>query len=218
VLMARHRKGCRAIEHCRAFRATPGKRDDLIVQTAQADGHGVVVGLEIEGGSGGLAQFHALEKRLKSMGYRVVGARPSSMTDREQRTMTRGSSNMSAKTSRADPVASCLERGFQRRGEGPDSGAPWHAQDAGKPLSDQTDGIRLFAGPWTADFLSIVEGFPDAATCDEVDAVSGAWAWLEAHPLGIRQPFGNISAQRKGVTHDLHPDDRPQQSSRWLTP
>ncbi|MHC5044921.1 MAG: hypothetical protein ACYTGI_21395 [Planctomycetota bacterium] len=217
VLMARHRRGVRAIEHCRAFRATPGKRDDLIVQTAQADGHSVTVGLEIEGGSGGLAQFHALEKRLRAQGYRVVGARPSSMTDREARTMTRGSASMSAKTSRADPVASCLERGFQRRGEGPDTGAPWHGVDADKSVHDQTDGIRLFAGPWTADFLSIVEGFPDAATCDEVDATSGAWAWLEANPLGNRQPFGNIP-QRRNVTHDVHPDDRQERTSRWHMP
>ena len=218
VLMARHRRGVRAIEHCRSFRATPGKRDDLIVQTAQGDGHGVTVGLEIEGGSGGLAQFHALEKRLRTLGFRVVGARPSGMTDREQRSMTRGGGSMSAKTSRADPVASCLERGYQRRGEGPDTGAPWHAADAGVGVPNERDGIRLFSGPWTADYLSIVEGFPDAATCDEVDATSGAWAWLEAHPLGARQPFGSMSAERNNSSHDLHPDDRPQPSSRWLTP
>lgn len=125
---------------------------------------------------------------------------------------------MSAKTSRADPVASCLERGYQRRGEGPDTGAPWHAADAGLSIMDERDGIRLFAGPWTADYLSIVEGFPDAATCDEVDATTGAWAWLEAHPLGARQPFGSMSQQRKASSHDEHPDDRPAPSSRWLTP
>ena len=216
VLMARHVRGCRAIEHCRSFRATPGKRADLIVQTAQADGHHVVVGLEIEGGSGGLAQFHALEKRLQQMGYKVVGARPKSeQTAREQRSVVRGSTNLNAKMSRADPVASCLERGYQRRGEGPATGASWHAADANVGPGYERDGLRLFAGPWTADYLNIVEGFPDSPTCDEVDATSGAWAWLEAHPKGITQP----RARRRAVVPQGHPEDlEDQEHPRFLRP
>ena len=217
VLMARHARGVRAIEHCRSFRATPGKRDDLIVQTAQADGHHVIVGLEIEGGSGGIAQFHALEKRLQSMGYRVVGARPKSeQTPREQRTVVRGAGNMNAKMGRADPVASCLERGYQRRGEGLPTGAPWWGADASvSDVGMERDGIRLFAGAWTSDYLNIVEGFPDAPTCDEVDATSGAWSWLEAHPKGIRMPMARERAQ----AINAHPEDLESvQQPRFLRP
>ncbi len=209
VRVARHRSGVRAVEHCRAFRATPGKRDDLIVQTAQADGPSVVVGLEIEPGSGGIAQFHALETRLKAQGFRVVGARPKVLHgDKENQLVIRATGAMAGKQGRADPVASCLERGYQRRGEGPRTAAPWWGVDATKPVAEQADGLRLVSGPWTSDFLSIVEGFPDGATCDEVDALSGAWAYLEAHPFGLRVP-GNRPRPAAVASAESHPDDRP---------
>ena len=215
VRMARHRSGVRAIEHCRAFRATPGKRDDLIVQTAQADGPSVVVGLEIEPGSGGIAQFEALKVRLESQGFRVAGARPKQphQSDREERLIVRNTTSMSAKQGRADPVASCLERGYQRRGEGPRTEAPWWGVDSDRPVRAQGDGLRLFSGPWTSDYLSIVEGFPDAATCDEVDATSGAYAWLEAHPFGLRDA-GAIPREAAETGDDTHPDDRPDPDER----
>lgn len=224
VRMARHRSGVRAVEHCRSFRATPGKRDDLIVQTAKADGYGVTVGLEIEGGSGGPAQFEALSKRLRSQGFRVVGARPRvgahELSDREKATMLRQPTHETGKAGRADPVASCLERGYQRRGEGPDTGGPWWGADRIAPVTEQRDGIRLFAGPWTQGYLDVLEGFPDGATCDEVDATSGAWAWLEAHPVGSAVPPAPRAVSAPASSPDTHPDDRdeiPSRRKRWGT-
>ncbi len=212
VLMARHRNGVRAVEHARAFRATPGRRDDLIVQQAQADGHGVIVGIEIEAGSGGPAQFLALEKRLRSQGFRVAGARPKAeLTTAEGRLLTRQPGSMSGKEARADPVASCLERGAQRRGEVPDSGAPWYGIDRDLPPYAQRDGIRLFSGPWVQEFLDEIEGFPDGACCDLVDAMSGAWAWLEAHPMGSQLPLAQENAAQLSST--AHPEDREQQQT-----
>lgn len=186
VRMARHRSGVRAIEHCRAFRATPGLRDDLIVQTAQADGPSVTVGIEIEPGSGGIAQFHSLERRLKSLGFRVVGARPKAeSTHAEQMTMMMAPSSDRGKALRAAPVSSCLHRGWQRRSNPADNnGCEWWGNDFNKPLEQERDGIRLFAGPWTQSYLDVICEFPNGATCDEVDATSGAWAYLEAHPAG----------------------------------
>ena len=214
VRMARHRSGVRAIEHGRAFKATPGKRDDLIVQTAKADGRGVYVGIEIEPGSGGVAQFHALERRLKSSGYRVIGARPrAELTDAEGKTMTKTPSASTGKEARADPVASCLERGYQRRGECPDTGGDWWGLDSGKDLVSEQDGIRLFTGTWTQDFLDEVEGFPDGELCDYVDATSGAWSWLEAHPFGVRQPSTRRSSGEAAEQHDLHPSQRTPRTS-----
>lgn len=211
VRMARGRHGVRAIEHCRAFRATPGKRDDLIVQQAQADGRGVIVGIEIEGGSGGPAQFAALETRLKALGYRVVGARPrAELTDAEGKRLMRNPTHEKGKAARADPVASCLERGYQRRGECQDTGGPWWGLDIGKDVSMHKDGLRLFAGPWTQAYLDIVEGFPEADTCDEVDATSGAWAWLEAHPMGQRLAMPDHDRRGPAELHNIHPEDRPE--------
>ena len=209
VRMARHRSGVRAIEHGRAFKATPGKRDDLIVQTAQGDGHSVYVGIEIEGGSGGPAQFYALEKRLKAEGFKVIGARPrAELTTAEGKTMLRNPTGATGKEARADPVASCLERGYQRRGECPDTGGTWWGLDQNRNLSNERDGLRLFAGSWTQDYLDEVEGFPDADLCDYVDATSGAWSWLEAHPFGMRLAGGRRQTVSVGELYDIHPADR----------
>lgn len=193
VRMARSPHGARAIEHAIAFRATPGARDDRIIQTAQADGHAVTVGIEIEGGSGGPAQFHALERRLNAEGFRVVGARPrAELTDAEGKVLIRNPTHVTGKQARWDPVASCLERGHQRRGECPDSGAPWWGADIDRSAFEGRDGIRLFAGPWTQGYLDEVEGVPGDGDvlCDLADATAGAWAWLEtrgfSHPPAVQ--------------------------------
>lgn len=211
VLMSRLVSGVRIVEHCRSFRRTPGARDDLIVQQARLDGKSVTVGIEIEGGSGGLAQFESLERRLRREGFQVVGARPrAELSDRDAKAMLRNPIGERGKMARAEPVASCLERGWQRRacdGLGEDTGASWWAADAGKPILDQKDGIRIVGGEWTQNYLDVLEGFPDAATCDEVDATSGAWAWLEAHPAGLSvapQPKKSIETP----SEIEHPDVR----------
>jgi len=222
VLMARHVRGVRAIEHVRRFRATPGKRDDLIVQTAKSDGHTVIVGIEIEGGSGGEAQFETLGKRLKSHGFRCVGKRPRAMlTDREGRLIVSNPIAERGKAARADPVASCLERGYQRRGECVDTGGEWWGLDIGKAVTDQQDGIRMFAGPWNVPYLDEVELFPtDGVPCDQVDATSGAWAWLEAHSAGTSRPVP--MPERKVAIVDGHAlrEDRfnrdKDRRGRWL--
>lgn len=214
VLMARTRNGARFIEHGVAFRKTPGSRDDAIVKQAKIDGHGVYVGIEIEGGSGGPAQFEALEKRLKTEGFKAVGARPATMTDKEKKTMTRAASSDSAKAARADPVASCLERGYQRRGECPDTGGPWWGADRGKAPSEERDGIRIFVGPWVQAYLDEVEGFPDIPLKDFADATTGAWAWLEAHPFGLRTPYRKIEQEASAEPQNIHPLDRREANGR----
>lgn len=223
VLMARMRSGVRVVEHATAFKATPGKRDAKIAQQAHIDGRGVIVGLEIEGGSGGPAQFEALSKRLHDEGFRVVGARPKAeLDDAEAKSLVRAQVSVKGKEGRADPVASCLERGHQRRGECPDSGEPWWGLDAGKGLGDQRDGLRLVAGAWTQDYLDEIESFPKATLCDLVDATTGAWAWLEAHPFGLSSPIVEAKTIAQAVElANMHPDDRPERrgdrdrAGRW---
>ena len=216
VLMARHINGVRVIEHAVAFRATPGKRDDLIVKQARIDGPNVYVGIEIEPGSGGLAQFYALEKRLKGLGFKVVGAKPrEQLKDERDAYLMREPNTLAAKAARADPVASCLERGYQRRGECPDTGSPWWGLDRGKALREQRDGIRLFYGPWVRDYLTELESFPDIDLCDYVDATSGAWAWLEIHGKRLQKPPVVPKKQKVGKNQfDMHPEEREELKKR----
>lgn len=51
----------------------PAERDRMIAQTATMDGHSVRIRIEQEGGSGGIAQVHAIVRRLA--GYNVEGIR-----------------------------------------------------------------------------------------------------------------------------------------------
>jgi len=99
--MLRDLRGHYAVEHAVRFRATPGKRDDLICDVAKTDGRTVNVGIEIEPGSGGQAQFDALERRLRVMGVRAIGQKPTG-----------------DKATRCDPVASELERGHREEWQG----------------------------------------------------------------------------------------------------
>lgn len=205
--MARHVNGCRAIEHVMAFRKVPGERDNLIVQTARADGRDVVVHIEIEGGSGGIAQYLAIEKRLKAEGFQVDGDRPGTHRRPIDAIYSmRNPSAPAAKMQRAAPVASTCYRGYVRRGEGGDESDPEFGMDADRHHSLQRDGLRLFAGQWTAAFLDQVVGFPDVPYFDIVDAMSGAYQWLETHAPGARKAPA-IVQPRLAVTPDTHPDD-----------
>ena len=215
VRIARLPSGVRVVEHAKAFRATPGSRDDAIVQTAQADGRGVTVGIEIEGGSGGLAQFLNLERRLKAQGYRVVGARPTSdLKDRERNVLLRQSDRRASKAMRADPVASCLERGYIRRGEGGAEDSPMFGLDRDMPLHRQRDGVRCLSGSWSQAYLDELIGFPAGHLCDLVDATSGAWSWLEANPYSRQPSLPHTKPSAKMMDVDQHPDDRRDKSSR----
>lgn len=221
VRMVRLRSGVRVIAHAVAFRKTPGARDAAIVRQAQLDGRGTVVGLEIEGGSGGPAQFEALRDRLRAKGFRVVGARPRdpARSEQDERRVIRSAVHVTGKAARADPVASCLERGFQRRGECSDTGEPWWGEDIGCGPFEARDGIRLALGPWTQEYLDEIEGFPDeAALLDYVDATSGAWAWLEAHPYGHRVAMEVHEPAREPVQpQDVHPEDRERNGRNGST-
>lgn len=228
VKMARHRSGVYAIEHCVSFKATPGRRDARIIDIAKSDGPAVTVGLEVEPGSGGIAQVESISERLKLIGIRCVYARPTrpkSMVDeREKIYVVRASSSNNGKAARCDPVAACLERGYSRRGEGEEwdsvtqDRVPWWGEDADKPPDQQRDGIRLFSGSWTQSYLDIVEGFPGDGNnrVDEADATSGAWSWLKSHPMGSTQAF-ELKKDKVLTGSDefraTNPAERPKQDS-----
>ena len=238
VLQAKHRMGVIAVEHCRSFKANPGLRDDWILQQAKLDGYHTTVGFEIEPGSGGIAQFEAIEKRLRKAGYRVVGSRPRAPLHTVEGRLHKHPATSKGKEGRADPVAACLQRGYIRRGECPRSecgslSLQW-GLDEGRSTIHQRDGIRLFAGDWTQKYLDSIEGFPpefaSEGSFDEVDATSGGFDWLKTQNIGMRFP---IEVQKELVvdSYDIHPEDRtvdyskggdswvPRRTSgRFLTP
>lgn len=100
VLMARRRDGTIWILSVVKGRWTPGARDEVILQTAKADGPGVVVLIEKEPGSGGIAQIETLVRLL--VGHRVVSG---------ELTGDKGT--------RAGPLASFAERGLVKLVNGP---------------------------------------------------------------------------------------------------
>ena len=221
IRMAQLRGGVRVLEHATAFRATPGARNDRIVQTAKSDGPHVVVGLEVEGGSGGIAQVEALAGKLRAEGIRVSWARPRAPvapTDKAKTWITRQPVEK-GKPARAAPVSASLERGYIRRGEGEDDGSPEWGVDAGVGLEQQGDGIRCHAGAWNTDFFDEIEGFPGtpeqpAPLMDYVDAMSGAWAYLEVHGMGRSRPPRGRRQTVPAQTQDVHPDLRPEPRER----
>ena len=100
VKLARDGQRIYYIAHCVSGRWTPGKRDNVIRQTAMADTKSVRVFLEEEGGSGGKAQVEALTRFLPE--FWVRGIKPTG-----------------DKVTRAGPVASAAEIGNVRIVDGP---------------------------------------------------------------------------------------------------
>jgi len=223
VLMARHSRGVRAVEHCISFRLTPGARDGRIVQVAQADGPTVVQYLEVEPGSGGIAQVLGLEEKLKAAGCRVVYARPKmEMSRSEAERLAVNPEHAKGKVGRAIPVSTCLYRGHVQRGECPDTGDPWWGVDRGKATTSQSDGIRLFAGAWTQAYLDDMEPFPvmlegnsqKIVRADKTDATTGAWSYTEAHKPGGNRAGREIKPHTPAELQNVHPADRPDVSSK----
>jgi len=220
VLMARHRRGVRAVEHCTSFRLTPGARDGRIIQQAKIDGPNVIQHLEVEPGSGGISQVLSLERMLRDAGSRVSYARPKAdQTRAEAQHIHAAQSTTKGKEGRAEPVSSCLYRGYVRRGECNDTGDPWWGVERGWHTADQTDGIRLFAGPWTQGYLDDMEAFPvklegseKIVRADKTDATSGAWKELEVHAPGLSKPPGLPRRPDPDgrINPDVHPAERPK--------
>jgi hypothetical protein len=54
------------------------------------------------------------------------------------------------------------------------------------PFSSQCRGgnLKILHGPWNEDLFRVLEGFPDLAHDDEVDACSGALEMLNPHMKG----------------------------------
>lgn len=216
VLLARHRRGVYAVLHSIAFWKSPGDRDERIIQQAIADGSTVIQGLEVEPGSGGIAQAMAIERRLRMEGLRCIYKRPKSeMTTLEAKLIVANPRADVGKQARAIPVSSCVRRGAQRRGETEDRGGPWWGLDVDLPPHEQRDGVRIFRGPWVADFFQELEAFyTKGIRCDYVDAFAAAYAYLESKPFGLREPPKGDDSQSSYTQHDVHPSDRPETPGR----
>jgi len=107
------------------------EREEIIKQTAQADGKGVLIAIEQEPGSGGKESAQTTIRNLA--GFRVRKDRP-----------------VGDKVLRADPFATQLNGG----------------------------NVMLLRGEWNRQYLGELECFPDSTYKDQVDASSGAFAFL----------------------------------------
>jgi predicted phage terminase large subunit-like protein len=105
VRMGRDVAGNYYIEDVVKDRLAPGPRDELIEQTALADGTLVHILIEQEGGSGGLAQCDALKRHLEDKGFSVEAV---PVTGGQ---LTEKINPQSAKVRRAGPFASALKKG-----------------------------------------------------------------------------------------------------------
>jgi len=73
-----------------------------------------------------------------------------------------------------------------------------------KPVSAQAEAgnIKLLRAPWNDDFLRILENFPAGRHDDEVDALSGAYGYVQRNRArvqyetvpGRQRPFRDVSA------------------------
>lgn len=162
------------IEHVVKGKWTPGERDRVIRQTAEADGKGIWIVIEQEPGSGGLAQVEAIVRMLT--GWRV-----------------RGEKVTGDKVFRAGPLASQAEIGRVRLVQG-----PW-VQDFVDELeafpegsyADQVDGASLGFG-----ILQTVRGAVPAPVVptragDDDDDEPQRRSPAPQRPPG--RPFGDVS-------------------------
>lgn len=181
VKQSKHITGQYAVEHSVAFWKTPGARDLAILATAHADGHAVVVGIEQEPGSGGIAQAETLAKLLKRDGFRVV-IEPATARKEE----------------RANPVASELERGWS---------TSWEVSDEPGPQYGQGRGVRIVSGPWMQAYLDEVEGFPDGDLLDQGDATASGHMWLRSKSVGGAAAIGDTRNRKKTRESVVYPED-----------
>lgn len=81
------------------------------------------------------------------------------------------------------------------------------------PFSSQcgAGNLKILRGPWSEDLFRILEGFPDLAQDDEVDACSGALEMLDPQMKGWGNPLNfikgkpsrcSLSATRRMRRHD----------------
>jgi predicted phage terminase large subunit-like protein len=75
------------------------------------------------------------------------------------------------------------------------------------PFSSQcrAGNVKILRGPWNEDLFRVLEGFPDLAHDDEVDACSGALEMLNPHMKG----WGSYEAARRRA-QELEEQRKPQ--------
>ena len=81
--------------------------------------------------------------------------------------------------------------------------------------------MKFLRGPWNEDLFRVLEGFPDLAHDDEVDACSGALEMLnpQMNSWGAfelaRQQYEEVRAKRQAASGRAEPTYAPG-SMEWL--
>jgi hypothetical protein len=81
--------------------------------------------------------------------------------------------------------------------------------------------VKIRRGSWNEDLFRVLEGFPDLAHDDEVDACSGALEMFNPHMKSwgfyelTRQRFEQRQAEQRGTPQPTQPRPAPG-SMEWL--
>jgi len=150
VKLGRDDNGTYWVLHVERLRGNPGEVEQLLRNTASADGKAVRIGIPQDPGQAGKAQAAYLVRRLD--GFAVT-----------------------AKSESGDKVT--------RFG-------PFSAQA-------RAGNIKLVRGAWNEDFLTALEGFPEAAHDDDADAASGAFNLFQFDNGGLIDFYGRMARQTK---------------------
>jgi len=75
--------------------------------------------------------------------------------------------------------------------------------------------VKILRGPWNEDLFRVLEGFPELAHDDEVDACSGALEMLNPNMKGwgayelARRQAEQLRAEREATSGRAHPHGHP---------
>lgn len=144
ALVAKSREPNFYIEDIRRMRGSPLAVERLVLQTAIADGKGVPICIEQEGGQAGVAQMKRYAKILAGYTFRP-------------------DKKVVDKILRASPVSAQAE----------------------------ARNVFVIVGPWNSTYFDELEAFPGPGKKDQVDATSGAFAFLTSGKEGMMEHILN---------------------------
>jgi len=61
--------------------------------------------------------------------------------------------------------------------------------------SARAGNVKILRGPWNEDLFRVLEGFPELAHDDEVDACSGALEMLNPNMKGLGAPMSSLDGR-----------------------
>jgi len=150
IKLGRDEQGQYWVAQVERFRGGPGEVEQLLKNTASADGKAVRIGIPQDPGQAGKSQAAYLVRQLDGF---TVGTR----------------SESGDKITRFGPFSSQARAG----------------------------NVKILRGGWNEDFLTALEGFPEALHDDDADSCSGAFQMFQFDNGGLIDFYGRMARQIK---------------------